>query len=256
MPSVSKDVFDYLHNVGPIVSVVLSIVGVIAAQSTKLLADLATSKMKDKIAAEASRYLGSIAATAKDKETVVNIIGLSVRDETPDREYFPPKESGANIAKRQIGTRLSEIIEERELQQNVAKWSRRTSNILTFGQYIIGAVLTSSFIQKSLSPIWISILGLLVIVCSATKQHFHTDENAQAADYRSKRLKGLARYAQDQIAILDAKSVNGEDRTDALITLLSELTFGLNQIENPEASLPLEKKAARRGRKANEKSLV
>jgi hypothetical protein len=250
MPSILKDIFDNLHNFASVAASVVSVIGVIAAGSTKLLADYTTRKMKDKIAAETNKYLGSTAAAANDdKEAITNTGTVAVtlgRHRTIDTAYAPPKESGADITKRQIRTRLGEIVEERERQRNVTKWSRRTSNLLTFGQYIIGAVLTSSFIQQSLSPIWISIFGLLVIVCSATKQHFHTDENAQTADYRSRRLASLARYAQDQIAILEAKSVNGEDRTDALISLLNELTHGLSQIENPEASLPQKKRLGKR----------
>jgi hypothetical protein len=138
-------------------------------------------------------------------------------------------------ARDQVRKRLEEIIEERERQQSTAKWSHRTSQTLTFGQYIVGAMLTTSLAQSTISKTWLSVFGLIVILCSATKQHFQIDENAQSSDVRYKKLRSLVRYAQDQIAILEIKSVKGEDRTDAYIALLTEITQSLSAIESPDS---------------------
>ena len=104
---------------------------------------------------------------------------------------------------------------------------------------LIGALLTSSFAQDSISKSWLGILGLLVILCSAAKQHFHTDENAQASEFRVKKLRCLVRHSQDQIAIVESIARTNEDRTKGFVLLLDEITTSFNQIETGElADLP------------------
>lgn len=51
-------------------------------------------------------------------------------------------------------------------------------------------------------------------------------------------LKALLRSSEDQLAILDAKTANGEDHSDAMIALMTQVTQTLGQIENPETLQP------------------
>jgi hypothetical protein len=245
----AKSLIDQLHGVATILSVLSTAAGVVGAVSTKWVAERTIDKLKDKITAEANRNF-----QIETHDADGNLVLVSPNDHakihtgvrTRDAAYVPPKETSTDIAKKQVRVRLEDIIEERERQESTSKWLGITSTVLTFGQYIIGAILTSSFIQHSLSAGGISGLGLMVIICSATKQHFHIDANAQTAKTAAKRLRSLVRYAQDQIAILEAKSVNGEDRTDAFITLLNELTERLSQIENAEPSATAKNELKRR----------
>jgi hypothetical protein len=206
--------------------------------------------VEGKITAEASRNFhietrdagGNLVIASPNEHARIHT-GIKTRDAA----YVPVKETSTDIAKKQVRIRLEDIIEERERQQSTSKWLGITSTFLMFGQYIIGAILTSSFIQHSLSAGWISGLGLMVIICSATKQHFHIDANAQTAEASAKRLRNLVRYSQDQIAILEARSANGEDRTDAFIALLNDMTERLSRIENAEPSAITKKEAGKRG---------
>jgi hypothetical protein len=230
-----KSAFSSLHTLAGVSSVIVSIAGLVTAFSTRLLADLTTRGQKEKIISEAQRNFRIYLDESWSSGATI-VTENENRARTINGVPAPTAPTSADPAKKQVRLRLEEIIEERERQKGIAKWSRITSQTLTFGQYIIGAMLTTSLVQNSLSKTWISVFGLLVILCSATKQHFHVDENAQASDTRAKRLRALVRYAQDQIAILEVRSTKGENRTDAFIDLLNEITASLNQIESVDMS--------------------
>lgn len=213
--------------------VIVSILGVVVGSQIKPIAEKATRLKRTSISKEA----GENFILLVDGKPVANTIGSLWRAADSDHSHDgavigpEPTITSAELAKRQVRLRLQEIIEERERQENIAKWSIRTSYFLTGGQFIVGAALTSSLAQDRLSKAWIGIFGLIVILCSAAKQHFHVDENAQAAASFAKRLRALIRNAQDQVAILEATSTKGEDRTDSFIALMNRLTSTFNEVE-------------------------
>jgi hypothetical protein len=102
------------------------------------------------------------------------------------------------------------------------------------GQYIVGGLLASSFVQESLSPKLVGSLGLLVLIASLIKQHFHPELSVQNATTKAAQLKALIRRSEHQLAILDAKVASGQDHTDAMISLLMTITERLTEIEMPE----------------------
>ncbi|MFL6527935.1 MAG: hypothetical protein ACJ8IQ_07555 [Chthoniobacterales bacterium] len=71
--------------------------------------------------------------------------------------------------------RLQDARDALERQQRLASANRWTSRLLTFGQYIIGGLLASSFVQQALSREFVGVLGLLVLVSSLLYQHFRPD---------------------------------------------------------------------------------
>ena len=116
--------------------------------------------------------------------------------------------------------------------------SKRASGLLTTAQYIFGGVLASSFIQESLTPKWVGGLGVLVLIASLVRQQFHPEINAADAHKKASQLEALIRSSEDQLAILDAKIAAGQDHTDAMIGLMTQITQSLTEIENPEGTLP------------------
>jgi hypothetical protein len=235
-----------LPTIGSTLSLIVALVGVISGIYTERVAHATMRKTKD-ILEEANEnfphtksFRVRLNQATGEREIIESKEQSSQRSRTIDRAYTPPPPTAADLSKNQVRSRLEDVIAERERQGRSAKWANITSNTLTFGQYIVGAVLTTSLAQNTIPKAWIGGLGLVVIICSAAKQHFRPDEKAQESDRTSKRLRALVRYAQDQIVILEAKSVNGEDRTDAFIALLNEITAALNQIDTPDMSaLPL-----------------
>jgi hypothetical protein len=96
-------------------------------------------------------------------------------------------------------------------------------------------VLASSFVQASLSSKWVGALGILVLIASLFKQQFHPELNAESSRRKASRTQALIRASEDQLAILDAKIATGQDHTDAMIALMTQITQTLTEIENPEA---------------------
>ncbi len=262
MNELLKAIFSEFHNIAGVSGVLVSVAGLVSALSQKWLTDKFIRRKHKAIVEEAGRSFSvsigrsySPTATSDEKDTRSTSHGSShgtseswskgTSSSNHGRNHAgawnfqeiepTPAERATKIAKDQVRARLAEAIEERERQASSGRWSRITSRVLTFGQYIIGALLTTSFAQNSLSKTYLSVFGLLVILCSATKQHFHVDENAQASSVRAQKLRSLVRFVQDQIVILEARSVDGQDRTDAFITLLSEITSNLSQIETSES---------------------
>jgi hypothetical protein len=225
-----------LSVIGAVSGVAVSVVGAFAAASSRYFVELTTRRLKKKIVSESERNFRIVTVSHGDIGSMIAAGNGGNRVRTRDAAFKPPAPTPTDLAKKQVRIRLEEVIEERERQESTVRWSQIASRTLTFGQYIIGAMLTTSLVQNSLSKTWISIFGLLVILCSATKQHFHVDENAQASDARAKRLRALVRYAQDQIAILEIRSTMGEDRSDAFVELLNDMTKSLNQIESVDMS--------------------
>jgi len=139
------------------------------------------------------------------------------------------------ITRKLVVVRINEAIKARTEQLGTAKWSKVSSNSLIIAQYIIGGVLASSFIQESLNPKWIGAMGVVVLIASLFRQQFHPEINAQNASTKASKLKALIRNSEDQLAIIDARIASGEDHSDAMIALLTQIRERLSAIEDPEA---------------------
>jgi len=96
-------------------------------------------------------------------------------------------------------TRLNEAryaLKRQELSASLNKWS---SNSLVFGQYVVGGVLASSFIQSALSKEMVGLLGVLVLVSSLIHQKFRPDVQYRNAKERASLLRNLIRMTEDDI---------------------------------------------------------
>ncbi len=139
------------------------------------------------------------------------------------------------ITRELVVVRIDEAVKARAEQLGTAKWSKVSSNSLITAQYIIGGVLASSFVQESLNPKWIGAMGVVVLIASLFRQQFHPEINAREARTKASKLKALIRTTEDQLAILDAKIASGQDHSDAMIALLTQIRERLTEIEDPEA---------------------
>ena len=152
---------------------------------------------------------------------------------------FTPQDPGSAspslVARNRVVTHITEAKSYREGQLGSAKWSKLSSNLLIIGQYIIGGVLASSFIQESLNPKWVGALGVLVLIASLVRQQFHPELNADSSKRKAARTQALIRSSEDQLAILDTKIAGGQDHTAEMIALMTQITEMLSEIENPEA---------------------
>jgi hypothetical protein len=113
-----------------------------------------------------------------------------------------------------------------ERQKAVARTNRWTSGLLTFGQYVIGGLLASSFVQQSLSKELVGALGVLVLVSSLIYQHFRPDIQLRGSLGRAFRLQTLIRQAEDDLYAMESQSPNApsvDQFRRTISTALSEI---------------------------------
>src|SRR5579864_3843459 len=108
---------------------------------------------------------------------------------TIDAAYQPPRvPTPSQVAKERALARIEEAKDTFRRQTSSARWSTISGNFLSVAQYIIGGLLASSFVQESLSPRLVGSLGLLVLLASLIKQHFHPEVGADNARNKAAHL--------------------------------------------------------------------
>ena len=127
-------------------------------------------------------------------------------------------------------SRLNEVRDELERQDNIAKWNSRADGLLIFGQYIIGGVLASSFVQQSLSGSTIGFLGILVLFSSLVRQRFRSDIRAQNGRRRIRQLRQLIRETEDDLYALKTN----QECAISMYEIRTKVTARLSGIENEE----------------------
>jgi hypothetical protein len=115
-------------------------------------------------------------------------------------------------------------------QEAVAKTNRLTSALLIVGQYIIGGLLASSFIQESLSRQLVGVLGLLVLFSSLVYQHFRPDLQLRGALQRAVKLKTLIRDVEDWFSGIE----KGIPTAPSVHEVRTKISKALNEIESAE----------------------
>jgi hypothetical protein len=241
MAELLKHILDNFKEFAAGTSLILTIGGAVAAilakSGTQWLARSrgARIEIKDRAGAIEVRNLDS----ADIEEIVKHFPGADsiARGPWKTRDSAPKLGNAAfQVARGRVVARIAEVNTFRGAQDKKARISSWSSNLLTVAQYVIGGVLASSFVQESLTPKWVGALGVLVLVASLFKQQFHPEIDAEQARKKSAQAVSLVRSSEDRLAILDAKTANGDDHSDAMVTLMTEITQGLNEIENPDST--------------------
>ena len=126
--------------------------------------------------------------------------------------------------------RLREVRAALDRQTSIASTNRWTSSLLTIGQYIIGGLLASSFVQQSLRPDLVGVLGLLVLISSLIYQHFRPDIQLRGAMSRALRLRAVIRSAEDDLYAIRSNSPTAP----TVESLRRRLSEALSSIESSE----------------------
>jgi len=135
------------------------------------------------------------------------------------------------VAPDGVTLRLLEAHQVLRRQESLAKAHRFGGGLLTFGQFVVGGLLASSFMQQEIAKQMIGILGLLVLASSIIRQHYQPEIAAVAARERAVKLKAIIREVEDQMYyaeqnLPEARSPNELRRT---------LTEALNDVDAAEA---------------------
>jgi len=127
-------------------------------------------------------------------------------------------------------SRLLEAKKELNRQERIAKWQGKSATSLTFSQYIIGGVLTTSFIQENLTQEIVGFLGLLVLMSSLIHQHFRPDLQSRFAKKRIVTLRNLVRQVEDGLFAIQKKKSPEEE----IYNIRDYVTRTLKEIESSE----------------------
>jgi hypothetical protein len=140
------------------------------------------------VVAAAASVLGTLIAALSKRALALKVGGIEIQLEATQD---PASES-----------RLPELRESLARQQSIVSWNGRASAFLTFGEYIVGGVLASSFVQASLAAPLVGSLGVLVLVSSLVHQRYRPDLQASGAKQRAVKLRGMIRAVEDDLYAL------------------------------------------------------
>lgn len=214
-----------------VLEVVAAIVGTIAT----FLGGVAASGLVDffsKLLRETARETFPVRRTTHDsapqKQPGLEELGLELRS-TPRW----------NRAKAQVLTRIGEARALRLAQERAARRARWATNSLVFGQYVIGGAMATSFLQRSLSPNVIGIFGVLVVVASLLKQHYHPETNAQSAWQKASQLSVLVRQSEDRLVVIETTGDGHTDDPALVLELLERISAETSRImSTPDLPAP------------------
>ena len=176
-------------------------------------------------------------ATAAAAAIIVSLITqflktrlLQVRFKMQDVQFANERiveEEKAPIIDFEADTRLAEARYALGRQETSARWNKWSMHSLVFGQYIVGGVLATSFIQSALSKETVGVLGLLVLVSSLIHQRFRPDLQYRNAKERASLLRVLIRKAEDEIYAI--RSSHPDAKTVRIVRQM--VSDGLSKIE-------------------------
>ena len=141
---------------------------------------------------------------------------------------LPPNRTA--VAQKQVAVRLNEARRLHNRERSTARWQSFADKALTFSHYVIGAMMATSFVQKSLTPTVIGWMGLIVVASSAIKQHYHPDIAAQNAAQKASQLDALIRQGEDRVVVLETTRPAATDDPLNMLDLLEHLTADITKV--------------------------
>jgi hypothetical protein len=152
--------------------------------------------------------------------------------ELVDTPGVAPRAQHENVDKamRHLLNRLKQAntLRKRNLiQAEVYSWSAR---LLTFSQYIVGGVLTLSFVKQTFSPGITGTFGVIVFVASGLNQRFNPAANAEISSQKSEQLEFLIRESEDKIVALETTTDFSDDDPKHILDLDKKVSAEITKI--------------------------
>jgi len=130
-----------------------------------------------------------------------------------------------------LKNRIQELKSYLNEQEKIAQRNNLSGGLLTIGQYIVGGLLATSFIQEHMSNIVVGILGLVVLFSSTVHQKFRPDLKAAAAKSRALKLR-RSQDLSNEIALEYEGQINSRLKSESI--LAASIGKQMAQIENDE----------------------
>jgi hypothetical protein len=152
-----------------------------------------------------------------------------------DAEQRDSKPRGESILRTTVEARLREAQAALDNERIIERASRWSSHALIGGQFVVGGLLASAFVQETLSATLIGSLGLIVLLSQIIRERFNPEGIGDSARQKISRLNKLIRNTENDLALYDAyqkgyTAENGE--TPSLHELLKATSDELGDIED------------------------
>jgi hypothetical protein len=119
--------------------------------------------------------------------------------------------------------RLEEINRLNSRLTGEVKFTSLSNNLILAGEYLVGGILTTSFIQESLPRATVGWLGLLVLIATLIHQRYRPETRIQIARSKLAFLRSKVRKCQDELVKVEKPDY---------LRLIGVLTRALDQTEN------------------------
>jgi hypothetical protein len=139
-----------------------------------------------------------------------------------------------------LARRIQEVRKEIARQVSLASVHQLAGWLLTFGQFIVGGLLASSFLQQALSKELVGTLGLFVLASSLVRQHYKHEFRSSLAKSRAAKLRNAVRQVEDQLELKrsgDMHAARPEELRSLLRSILAEVevTGAITSMPNSQA---------------------
>jgi hypothetical protein len=133
----------------------------------------------------------------------------------------------SEVSDSERDVRLNEARDVLQRQETIVRWYCRAAALLTFSQYIVGAILATSFVQESLPREIVGFLGVLVLGSSLVHHRYRPDIQSRDARQRAAQLRTVIRTAEDALFEIG----KGKQGAPSLIKIRKMVSVGLTKIE-------------------------
>jgi hypothetical protein len=143
--------------------------------------------------------------------------------------------SGDQIIREKINARLHKARSVLKTQRSIENQSRWSSRALVIGQFVLGGILASAFVQQTLSSTLVGTLGLIVLLSQIVRERFNPEGSTETARQYISKIGKLIRKAEDDLTIIDARdygyALPEDTASPSLHEILATLSQGLSEIE-------------------------
>lgn len=143
---------------------------------------------------------------------------------------YPASSPNTKTAMLHLDRRVTEAkaLERRYgIDARIYHWSARS---LSFSQYIIGGVLTLSFVKQTFSTTTIGVFGVIVFVASGLSQRFNPEANAEVAEQKTEQLGALIRDTEDKRVAVETTTDFSDDDPRPILDLTKKLSTEITRL--------------------------
>ena len=230
----AKDHQKVLEVGGALVGAIATAGGSLAASTARDIAKRSTDAIFEHYSKQVKAQTGGLVLRPSERGSTTEIERYSPVIEV-EGTRAPERYTAAQTARERVNEKLNVLETSRQIQVNRGKRASRASNILIFGQYVLGGILTASaFITQHVDPTAVGCMGIVVIAATAARKHYQPEVDAEEAERKAVRYRDVIEETRDDLLEIDEDTESGQDRTKEVRALNRRVTNRIREIENSD----------------------